>query len=167
MSYVIHYLDNYLTMGPPLSSICQHNLNTFTKLRKDLGVPLASDKLEGPSTSLSFLRIVLDTDHMEIILPDDKLSRTQEMIKTWFPKKKATKRQILSLVGTLQHATKVVRAGRSFKSQIYDTAAKLRKMHFLTRLNTAFRSDLFWWHIFLQSCYFFPYCSLYYTINHT
>ena len=30
-------------------------------------------------------------------------------------------------------------------------AAKLRKMHFLTRLNTAFRSDMFWWHIFLQS----------------
>ena len=73
------------------------------------------------------------------------------MLKTWLPKKKATKRQILSLVGTLQHASKVVRPGRTFVSRMYATAAKLRKMHYITRLNTAFRSDLFWWHIFLQS----------------
>ena len=28
---------------------------------------------------------------------------------------------------------------------------KLRKMHYITRLNAAFRSDLFWWHTFLGS----------------
>ena len=28
---------------------------------------------------------------------------------------------------------------------------KLKKLHFITRLNKTFRSDLFWWHIFLQS----------------
>ena len=92
VSYVIHYLDDYLSMGPPLSPVCQHSLNIFIELCKDLGVPLASDKLEGPSTSLSFLGIVLDTNLMEIRSPEDKLSRTQEMIKTWLPKKKATKR---------------------------------------------------------------------------
>jgi len=54
--YLIHYLDDYLTMGPPTSPVCQQNLNIFTA---DLGVPLASDKLEGPSTSLSFLGIIL------------------------------------------------------------------------------------------------------------
>ena len=65
--------------------------------------------------------------------------------------KKARKKQILSLVGTLQHATKVVRPGRAFLSRMYSTAAKLREMYFITRLNKAFRSDLFWWHAFLQS----------------
>ena len=33
---------------------------------------------------------------------------------------------------------------------MYSTAAKLRKMHFVTRLNKAFRSDLLWWYTFLQ-----------------
>jgi len=31
---------------------------------------------------------------------------------------------------------------------MYSTAAK---MHFITRLNTSFRSDLLWWNIFLQA----------------
>ena len=59
VSYLIHYLDDYLTMGPPASAICQRNLDIFISLCADLGVPLASEKLEGPSTSLSFLGIIL------------------------------------------------------------------------------------------------------------
>ena len=86
---------------------------------------------------------------MEIRSPADKLSRTQEMITTWIPRKKATKRDILSLIGTLQHATKVVGPGKTFVSRIYLTAEKLKKLHFIIRLNKAFSSDLFWWQIFL------------------
>ena len=127
VSYLIHYLDDYLTVGPPLYQVCQNNADIFTSLCKDLGVPLATDKLEGPSTSLSFLGIILDTHYMEIRLPSDKLSRMQDMLKSWLSKKKATKREILSLVETLQHATKVVRPGRTFVSRMYSTAAKLKK----------------------------------------
>ena len=101
-------------MGSPASATSQHNLEIFTSLCAALGVPLAYDKLEGPSTSLLFLGIVLDTDQMEIRLPSDKLTKTLALLQTWLPKKKATKREILSLVGTLQHATKVVRPGRAF-----------------------------------------------------
>ena len=88
---------------------------------------------------------------MEIRLPSDKLIRMKALLQTWIPRKKASKREILSLVGTFQHATKVIRPGRAFVAQMYSTAAKLRKMHFITRLNVAFRSDLLWWHTFLQS----------------
>ena len=76
VSYFIHYLDDYLTIAPPLSQVCQHNVDIFTSLCKDLGVPLAIDKLEGPATSLSFLGIILDTCCKEIRLPADTLSRT-------------------------------------------------------------------------------------------
>ena len=79
------------------------------------------------------------------------LVKIQELLESWLPRKKANKRQILSLVGTLQHATKVVRPGRSFVSRMYSTAAKLHEMYYITRLNKAFRSDPIWWHSFLQS----------------
>ena len=141
ISYLIHYLDDYLTMGPPQSIVCQQNLNIFISLCAELGVPLAAEKLEGPSTSLCFLGIILDAEHMEIRLPADKLTRIKQLLITWLPRKKATKRQILSLVGTLQHATKVVRPGRAFVARMYSTAAKLRKMYFITK---SFRSDLVW-----------------------
>ena len=87
---------------------------------------------------------------MEIRLPSDKLTRTLALLQTCLPKKKATKREILSLVGTLQHATKVVRPRRAFVARMYATASKLCKVHFSTRLNRDFRSDLLWWHTFLQ-----------------
>ena len=55
-----------------------------------------------------------------------------------------------NLVGLLQHATKVVRCGRPFIARMYATAAKVRELHFFTRLNREFKSDLAWWHAFVQ-----------------
>ena len=69
-------------------------------------------------------------------------------MKAWLTKRKATKRQILSLVGLLQHATKVVRLGRTFLTRIYSTAAKLKQPFHWKKLSAVFRSDLHWWHVF-------------------
>ena len=68
VSYLIHYSDDYLTMGPPQSIVRQQNLGIFISLCGELGVPLAAEKLEGPSTSLCFLGIILDTQHIEICM---------------------------------------------------------------------------------------------------
>ena len=48
----MHYLDDFLTLGPPDSPICSHNLNTTTEVCQKLGVPLALEKVEGPSQTL-------------------------------------------------------------------------------------------------------------------
>ena len=108
------YLDDFLLLGPPDSSICEHNLDIFTQVCDGLGIPLATEKVEGPSTSLNFLGILLDIHRMEIHLPEDKLQRIYQELSSWLHRKTAIKREILSLVGLLQHATKVVRSGRTF-----------------------------------------------------
>ena len=128
VSFSMHYLDDFLLVGPPDSSICQHNLDIFTQVCKELGIPLATEKVEDPSTSLTFLGILIDTHLMEIRLPDDKLQRIHQELSRWLHRKVATKREILSLVGLLQHATKVVRSGRTFVARMYQTAAKLREL---------------------------------------
>ena len=46
--FLIYYLDDYLTMDPPQSTVCQQNLNIFSSLCAKLGSPLAAEKLEGP-----------------------------------------------------------------------------------------------------------------------
>ena len=135
-------------MGPPVSSACQHNLDTFIEVCDFLGVPLAVEKFEGPTTCLTFLGITLDTVKMEIRLPEDKFTRIRQEISKWLQKRKATKKQILSLVGLLQHATKVVRCGRNFVGRMYSTAVKLKDMSYYTRLNKDFKSDLYWWYFF-------------------
>ena len=150
VSYIIHYLDEFLTIGPPNSTECYHNLNPIIRVCKVLGVPLAIDKVSGPSTTLEFLGIILDTSKMEARLPAEKLARTQQTVTEWLDKRNAKKREILSLVGVLQHAAKVVPSGRTFVSRMYATAAKVEELDFYTRLNKGFQSDLWWWHTFLQ-----------------
>jgi len=86
---------------------------------------------------------------MEARLPADKLHRIRHQVKVWLSKRKATKRQILSLVGLLQHATKVVRPGRNFLSRMYSSAAKLKQPSHRKKLSAAFYSDLRWWHVFI------------------
>ena len=150
ISQTLHYLDDFLLVGPPHSPQCHHNLSTFMQLCTNLGIPLASEKIEGPSTCLTFLGITLDTARMEFRLLQDKLLRIKESLGRWLLKKTATKREILSLVGLLQHATKVIQCGRTFVARMYATAAKVKQLHYFTRLNKEFRSDIAWWHTFIH-----------------
>ena len=83
-----------------------------------LGIPLALEKVEGPSTALSFLGIMLNTITMEAKLPEEKLRKLRVEVSQWVHRTSARKREILSLVGSLQYATKVVRCGRAFVSCI-------------------------------------------------
>ena len=128
MTFLMHYLDDFLMFGPSDSPVC--HLNTFTQVCNELGIPLATKKLEGPSISLTFLGIILYTHCMEICLSKDKLQCILLELSSWLHRKTATKRDILSLEGLLQHATKVVSSGRTFVAWIYSTAAKLRELTF-------------------------------------
>ena len=88
VSWSLHYLDDFITMGPASSLVCQQNLTTIQHTCRDLGIPLAEEKLEGPTTSLTFLGIVLDTSRMEIRLPADKLQHTQKELTHWLDRKR-------------------------------------------------------------------------------
>jgi len=123
---VLHYLDDFLTLGSPDTLTCSHNLQIIKGECQPLGVPLALEKVEGPSESLMFLGILLDTKNMEAHLPLQKLRCIRSEVATWLVRRKATKRQILSLVGLLQHATKVVKPGRMFIARMYRAAARLK-----------------------------------------
>ena len=138
----MHYLDDFLMLGPPGTLLCSQNLQVIRGVCQHLGVPLALEKVEGPSKSLTFLGILLDTENMEARLPLDKLQHIRSQVATWLGRRKAKKRQILSLVGLLQHATKVVKPGWTFVARMYKAAAKLKKLHHKTRLTKDFKSDL-------------------------
>ena len=139
-------------MAPSKSLTCHKNLEIMIEVSEQLGIPLALDKLEGLSHRLTYLGIILEMEQMQARLPEDKLSRIKHHhLSTWLHRKKATKRQILSLVGLLQHACKVVRPGRMSVARMYSTAAKVKKLTHFSRLNKSFRSDLYWWHIFINN----------------
>ena len=106
MSAGIHYIDDFLTFGSSEVE-CARNLEILCHVRQRLGFSLAQEKREGPSQKLSFLGIELDCWNLEMRLPADKLRDLRQELANLLLCKAATKRQLLSLIGHLAHATKV------------------------------------------------------------
>ena len=83
MSFVIHCLDDFVTSGGPDSDECDWNFQAMFQIFKELGVPFALAKCEGPATVLIFLGIEIDTVKRELHLPAEKLRQLQETIAAW------------------------------------------------------------------------------------
>ena len=81
VTWVAHYLDDYITVGPPHSEVCQENLGVMLSTCRRLGVPGAPEKCVGPSTVMVFLGFELDTDAMVVRLPEEKLRRILGMVQ--------------------------------------------------------------------------------------
>ena len=54
VKYICHYLDDFITVGSPGSMECAANLAVTLSTCAWLGVPIAADKSEGPSTCITF-----------------------------------------------------------------------------------------------------------------
>ena len=146
--HVDHYLDDFIIYGPPGSDQCAEQLQLTLALCERLGVPLAGEKLEGPTECLTFLGIEIDTSAGVLRLPEEKLARVKSALQEWEERRRCTKRELQSLIGTLQHASRVVRPGRSFLRRMIDLAKIPKRPHHFVRLNMEFRADLRWWHVF-------------------
>ncbi len=106
-------------------------------------MPVAVHKTEGPSTALVFLGILIDTVKMEIRLPADKLARLQLLINQWSAKTVCTKRDLLLLLGYLQHACKVVPSGRSCLRRMINTSTYAKQLY--GSLDRTFGGGLCFW----------------------
>ena len=78
-----HYLDEFITTGPPDSEECHYNRSSMLKICCRLGVSLADEKLEGPSACLTFLGIEIDTMAGALQLPRAKLTRIRHTLHRW------------------------------------------------------------------------------------
>ena len=96
IEHTIHYLDDYFIVGPPELPTCRKAVNTMLTVCKDLGVPVAMEKLEGPATNITFLGISINTTSMTLSLPPEKLAELVEELERWPGQKKCTKRQLLA-----------------------------------------------------------------------
>lgn len=147
----LHYLDDFILFGSPDSPECRQALEKALQICKRLGVPIAVHKTEGPATVLVFLGIEVDTVEGVIRLPEEKLRRLQREIRAWKGRRTCTKRELLSLIGQLQHACCVVKAGRTFLRRLISLSTVAKELYHRIRLNKGFRSDLQWWACFLPA----------------
>ena len=127
VTWVRHYLDDFITIGHPGSLECQHNLGIMLDSCRRLGVPTAPTKCEGPTTRTVFLGYEIDTILGVVRLPAEKLARTLTLVKEWSGKKACKRKQLESLLGHLQHAATVVRPGRTFVRRLIELLSVVRQ----------------------------------------
>ena len=151
VSHILHYLDDFLVIGGPGLHECTHYLDCMLSTCEELGIPLALDKVEGPTTRLTFLGIDMDTENMQACLPAEKLALLRHELQVWQDKKSCTRKDLEHLIGVLQFASKVVPQGRTFVRRMIDLLSVAKEDHHHIRLNAEFRSDLAWWATYAEA----------------
>ncbi|XP_077781388.1 uncharacterized protein LOC144327059 [Podarcis muralis] len=144
-----HYLDDFILVASDAGK-CRSLLLAFESLARELGVPLAGEKTEGPVTTMTYLGIELDTVAQTSRLPAEKLVALRELIGQMLPLKKVTLRQIQSLLGHLNFACRVISPGRPFCGRLAKLSTGLRSPHHRVRLSKAVKADLLVWLQFLD-----------------
>ncbi len=150
VEFMTHYLDDFTVLGPASSDTCAYGLATLLDACRELGVPVAWEKCEGPATQLTILGIVVDSVAQELRLPQDKLRMLKQEIRRWRGRKRCTLHELQSLLGLLNHACKAVKPGRIFLGRMFRLSAGVKRPSHRLHLNCDFRSDLEWWHKFLE-----------------
>ncbi|XP_039528978.1 uncharacterized protein LOC120480100 [Pimephales promelas] len=146
LPFVLHLLDDFLLIDFP--STQSSVLDSLKSLFSDVGVPLSIEKTMGPATSLEFLGIILDSVLMQASLPDDKLSRIRAVLESFLVARTASKRDMLSLLGHLNFAMRIIPQGRSFISRLLTLAHSVDRLQDVIFLDDGCRSDLrFWSHL--------------------
>ena len=115
------------------------------------GIPLAPNKLEGPTTRLTFLGILIDSSCMETSLPDDKLQELLTELQSWSSRNKCLKRELLSLIRKLNFACRIIPAGCIFLCRLIDLSTSACLPHHHVTMNSEARRDITWWLQFLPT----------------
>ena len=103
--HLLHYLDDFFLANKNKNS-CSLDFHLTLQIFNSLGVPIADDKLEGPAQVITYLGLEIDMVSMCIRLARDELLDLKEKLGGWISKKNCTKRELLSLIGSLPFACK-------------------------------------------------------------
>ena len=150
VQHCLHYLDDFLFLRSVASDECSKALGTALQVCRNLGFPVATHKIEGPSPILSFLGIEIDSIAWQLHLPNPKLQAIKSTLRGWSEKRRCTKRELQSLIGLLNHAASVVGPGRTFLRGLIDALPYAAAQHHHVRLNQIARSDIMWWSLFID-----------------
>lgn len=148
---LIHYLDDFLCIGPADSRVCAVLLASLQHIAEKFGIPLAADKTEGPCSVITFLGIVLDSDAMECRLPEEKLEDLRKEVAGLIGLKKVQLRRLQSVLGKLNFACRILPMGRVFSRRLAASTSGIKSPTHFVRLVKTHREDLRVWNTFLES----------------
>ena len=139
---ILAYVDDFCGVSATRPE-ARRGFDEFGALTTKLGLKLAPDKTSTPATKLEWLGFTFDSNQLSISVPQEKLDDLLQETQVWFQRRFATKQQIQSLAGKLNHISLCVRPARRFMSRILEA---LRDIGDAARIQITqeFRLDVNW-----------------------
>ena len=116
-------------------------LNTLQGVMRDLGVAEAAHKVCRPAQVMVWLGIRYDSRDMTMTIPEAKLREIVQILRDWEGRRRATARQMQSLLGLLQFVASVSPPARVFTNRMLQCLREAPRRGSET-LSLGFRQDL-------------------------
>ena len=146
---ISHYLDDYI-MCFNSRDRCSLAMQQFQDVCNELGVPLASEKTEGPVQAITYLGLEIDAKQGQVRIPHDKLVKTRVLIDKALSSTKMTLCQIQSLIGSLSFLCKAISPGRTFLRRLINLTSGINRSYHRVRITRGAKQDLEMWRTFLS-----------------
>ena len=113
-----NYLDDFL--GVDSANKAHVHFTGLGLLLQSLGVWESEQKACPPTTQMLVLGVLFNTVDVTMSLGQDKIDDIKAELTEWLQRPTHTRKQLEKLIGRLQFAAQVVRAGRVFIAQLLD-----------------------------------------------
>ena len=109
---LLNYVDDLL--AAETKQRATRAFNHLEQLLKDIRIDTAPDKIVPPTTRIEFLGVTFDSQTMTIEVTPDRIKEMLAELNGWTTKSTATRKEVESLIGKLQFASKCIKPGRTF-----------------------------------------------------
>ncbi|VDI36493.1 Hypothetical predicted protein [Mytilus galloprovincialis] len=154
---VINYLDDF--GGADTVDKADEAYIALGALLDSCGLEESKQKGVAPTTRMEFLGITVDTVKLTLEVTSDRVLEISLLVQAWLRKKKASLRELQSILGKLHFVSTCVRPGRLFVSRLLlnwlrsafpsNVVGSGHKIY--RKIPVEVQKDLLWWHRFLSS----------------
>jgi hypothetical protein len=143
-STTLRYVDDFITICNSESE-CHSSLQSMLQVCRLAGFDVQPSKIINPCRVVEFLGIVVDAEVGVLRISHERLREIRVELDEWNGVTTTSKRKILSLIGRLAFAARVVRYGRAFLARLIQFSKTLAQLHHRRKLTQEVRLDIDWW----------------------
>ena len=141
----VNYIDDIA--GAESGQRATEGFVVLSQLLSELGLVESTSKACEPNVIMSFLGIEFNTVTGTLSIPDAKLQEILLLLRKWLGRSRATKKQVQSVIGSLNFMAACVRPGRVFMARLINCLRGMPDAA-AVKLSPCFQQDIKWWSIF-------------------
>ena len=152
-----NYLDDM--GGVAFAHLGWHDFNTLGTVLRLCGAEENETKKYPPNTHMDWVGVLIDTLEFSVAVTPEKLVSTAALLSEWQSKATATRRELQSLIGTLNFLASCVPFSRTFMTRLLDQLREVQRKSRFT-VSEWMLADVSWWALALQQFNGKSFCPL-------